>query len=197
MNWSYVAAAWVLVTLDAALMAYRLAMGRSGLLDKRRMHQQASARGVLYVQPAIIATVALTLLLIRAGGPGLASAFDESLRRFLTIGGTYAALILGTSLLCLVPSPTVRSAASVMVFGPFTLARPAVVVVTVAWSVLPDPRWQLVVVGLAIALPGVLVEPYLDRRIARRTVDDACAPRPAAKGARPARDPTLGDFASS
>jgi hypothetical protein len=62
-----------------------------------------------------------------------------------------------------VPSVDVRSLTSVLVFGPFTLARPAVVA-GAAWALSHVPR-PGVAVMLAIVVPMMLLaEPWLARR---------------------------------
>jgi uncharacterized integral membrane protein len=88
--------------------------------------------------------------------------------RFILIGGGYAALILGASALCAFPSVTLRSALSVVIFGPLTLLRPVVVIVTVGYAVWSEASAPIIVVALLVAVPGVVIEPLLDRRIARR-----------------------------
>ncbi|WP_426572400.1 hypothetical protein [Aquihabitans sp. McL0605] len=176
------AAVWALVTLDCALMGYRLAMGRSLHLDKRRLHQQASIRAGLLGLIPIAAVTALALGLARPDGPLDAHALDDALGRFLVVGGAYAGIVLVGTALCLVPSVTVRTVASIAIFGPLTLLRPLIVVVTVAAAVLPDPSAPLVVLGLLVAVPGVAIEPILDRRIAA-ALSAAPAPAPAAAGA--------------
>ncbi len=52
MNGRALAAFWILVSLDCSLMGYRLAMGRSALLDKRRYHQRRSLRAAAVGQLA-------------------------------------------------------------------------------------------------------------------------------------------------
>ncbi len=170
MNLTLVAAVWALVILDCSLMGYRLAMGRSRLLDKRRYHQRASiAAGLLGFVPLAFVTAVARVLAYRAG-PESVDQLNDAMARFVLVGGSYAAVILVASALCALPSVTVRTAASVMIFGPLTLLRPLVVVVTVAAAVGAAPPTWLAVVGLAIAVPGVAIEPVLDRRIARTLV---------------------------
>ncbi len=168
MNPWLVAGVWGLVTLDCALMGYRLAMGRSALLDKRRNHAVASFRAAIAGQVPLVLVVVLAAVLASSGGPTVESAFDDAMRRFIIVGGCYAALILGTWAFCALRSVTVRTIASVLVFGPFTLLRPIVVVLTVVIAVGPNPPTELVVVGLLVVLPGIGLEPILDRRIARQ-----------------------------
>jgi hypothetical protein len=134
-----VAAIWLLVTLDCALMGFRLAMGRSAAIDKRRYYRRAAVRAGLRGQIAIGAVTTVAVVLAHSGGTTTTGAFNRAMPRFILIGGGYAALILGASALCAFPSVTLRSALSVVIFGPLTLLRPVVV-----------------------------IEPLLDRRIARR-----------------------------
>lgn len=168
MNPALVGGVWILVTLDCALMGYRLAMGRIAVLDKRRHHQLAAVRGALLGQAPLAFVTLIAVALTRRGGAAVAADFDQAMIRFLVVGGSYAALILGASALCALPSVTVRAAASVVIFGPLTLLRPLVVVATVAVSLGPDAPTDLLVIGLLVVVPGVAIEPLLDRRIARR-----------------------------
>jgi hypothetical protein len=176
---------WVLVTLDCALMGLRLALGRSALLDKRRALQWATVRAGLLGQVPLAVVTAVAVSLVGRGGADTAAAFDDAMVRFCGIGGAYAAAILATSALCLLPSVAVRSAASVIIFGPLTLLRPAVVVATVGGALGTDPPAELLVVGLLVAVPGVAIEPVLDRRAAAR---GPLAPLPV-PGRRAAREP--------
>jgi len=165
MNGQALAALWILVSLDCALMGYRLAMGRSALLDKRRYHQRRSLRAAAVGQPALAAVTLLTACLVAAGPVGIDGAFNAAMVRLLVVAVPYAACILATTAVCILPSVSARTAASIVIFGPFTLIRPLVVSIAVLYAVLPDPRWQLVLVGFIVAVPGVLLEPCLDRRI--------------------------------
>ena len=170
MNAGLTLSVWALVALDCALMGYRLAMGQSALLDKRRRHQRASiGAGLASIVPLATVT-AMAALLASQAGDGATEELNAAMGRFVMMGGAYAAVILAASALCLIPSYTVRAAASVVIFGPLTLLRPLVVVVTVAVAVGPGAAPWLVAVGLLVAIPGVTIEPVLDRRIARELV---------------------------
>ncbi len=167
MNPVLVGGVWLLVSLDCALMGYRLAMGRSTLLRKRRYFQLATVRGGLLGLVPLAAVRSVGVVLVERGEPTVATGFDQAMGRFLIVGGCYASLILGASMLCALPSVTVRTAASVMIFGPLTLLRPLVVVLTIAVSLGPRPSTELIALGLLVAIPGVAIEPLLDRRIVR------------------------------
>jgi hypothetical protein len=168
MNLLLVACVWALVTLDCTLMGYRLAMGRSAALDKRRYHLVASLRAGLAGQLPFICVLAIAVVLADRGGPSVTVAFNDAMGRFIIVGGSYAALMLGAWAFCILRSVTVATIASVLVFGPFTLLRPAVVVLTIGIAVGPSPPAALLVVGLLIAIPGIALEPLLDRRIAKQ-----------------------------
>ncbi|MCO5322064.1 MAG: hypothetical protein M9922_11785 [Microthrixaceae bacterium] len=170
MNPRLVATVWVLVTLDCALIGYRLAMGRTARLDKRRYHQIASARGALLGQAPLAAVTALGVLVVVRGGEEVATEFNSAMSRFIAAGGAYAGLILVASAMCSLRSVRVRTVASVVIFGPLTLLRPAVVILTVAFAVGRHPTPGLALVGLTVVIPGVCLEMVLDRRIARRLV---------------------------
>ncbi len=170
MNLQPLAVLWVLVSLDCALMGYRIAMGRSALLDKRRYHQRRSLSAAALGQPALTAITLLTVFLIIAGPDGTDAAFNDAIVRLLVVALPYAVCLLATTAVCILPSVATRTAASIIIFGPFTLVRPVAVIVAVAYAVLPDPRWQLVLVGFLVLAPGVLFEPCIDRRISQNTL---------------------------
>jgi len=182
MNPRLVGGVWALVTLDCALMGYRLAMGRSAVLGKRRYHRIASLRAGLVGQIPILAMIGLALVLAHQGGPTVTTAFDSAMGRFIQVGGSYAALIFATWAFCLFQSVTVRTIASVFVFGPFTLLRPVVVVAVVVFALGPDPPPALLLMGLMVVVPGVGLEPILDRRIATQLL----APPPCPSGVQSA-----------
>jgi uncharacterized membrane protein HdeD (DUF308 family) len=86
----------------------------------------------------------------------------------LQVAVPYVVVIMGATALYALPMPRLHTAVSVVIFGPCTLVRPVAMLAAVGWAVLPDPRWQLVLVGLLVGLPAVLLEPHLDRRVVRR-----------------------------
>ena len=167
MNAGLVSVVWALVALDCALMGYRLSMGRSRLLDKRRLHQRASVRAGMLALPGLAAVTVVAVAAVAQAGGSAGADLDAAMVRFIVVGGVYAALILGAAATCVLPSVTVRAAASVVIFGPLTLLRPFVVVLAVGAALGPHPPAWLMAVGLLVAVPGLLIEPVLDRRVAR------------------------------
>ena len=168
MSLPLLAVVWLLVLLDCSLMGYRLALGTSGLVRKRPAHLRAAGRGALLgIVPAAAVTV-VALVLVDRGGPSVADEPDAALARLAVVGGVYAVVILGTWAACIIPTVTVQTVASVVVFGPLTLLRPVIVVLAVGVAVVPDASAPLVALGALVAIPGVVIEPVLDRRVARR-----------------------------
>ena len=164
-----VGVAWLLVSLDLALMGYRVAWGTSALLDNRRRHRRAALGLAAAGQPAVLATVAAATAL-HGRDPGMAAAVEDALERLLWISIPYALLIGAASLALLVRSVDIRSTASVVVFGPLTLIRPVVVLAATVGAVAPDAldHPPLLALASAGATGGVGLEVVLNRRAAAR-----------------------------
>jgi hypothetical protein len=157
---------YLLATLDTAFCGYRAAAGRSGLIFKGGYYRRAMRRGALWGQLAVAVAAAAGLLLV-ALSPApkrLLADFTEAGDRLLEVYLPYAGVIGLAFAVRAVPSVDVRSLTSVLVFGPFTLARPVVVPAGAAWALFHVPR-PGVMVMLAIIIPTMLLaEPWLDRR---------------------------------
>lgn len=143
---------WALATTDAAFIGYREAAGRSALINKGAYYRRAMMRGALLGQLAVVivgAVIALMLLLSPAP-PALVRDFEEAGRRMLIVYLPYALIILIAFVVRVVPSVDLRSITSVLIFGPFTLIRPLIVVAGIAWGFLAAP-------GPATFLLGALI----------------------------------------
>lgn len=132
---------WALASVDAAFIGYREAAGRSALINKRALYRRAVIRGLLFGQIAVMivgACIALSLLF--ASDPG---SLIRNLRavgaRMLIVYLPYALIIFLAFVVRAAPSVDLRSITSVLIFGPFTLARPLVVVAGVVWGFLAAP----------------------------------------------------------
>ncbi len=145
-------ALWALATIDAALIGYREAAGRNALIDKRAYYRRAMMRGALLGQVAVgIAGAAVAVLLLLSTDPaGLFKELQEVGARMLIVYVPYALIILAAFAVRAAPSVDLRSITSVLIFGPFTLIRPAVVVAGVAWGVLAAPNFRTLLLGLLI-----------------------------------------------
>jgi hypothetical protein len=160
---------WLLATVDGAFAGYRAAAGRIMLIDKRAWYRQAMLHGALGVQVAVaIACLSLGLALALSAEPQAllvdAVAAEE---RALVVYAPYAGLIALGLTLRAVPSVDVRSATSVVLFGPLTLLRPLVVLAGGACAAVSasPPVLALIVLVLAMMLA---FGPILDRVVSRR-----------------------------
>lgn len=143
---------WALATLDAALAGYRDAAGRSALIDKRAYYRRAMLRGALYGQVAVvIAGVNAAVLVLLSPDPhALLQELERVGSRMLIVYVPYAAIILLTFVVRAAPSVDLRSITSVLIFGPFTLIRPVVVVAGIVWGFLAAPRLETFLLCLLI-----------------------------------------------
>jgi hypothetical protein len=143
---------WVLATVDAAFIGYREAAGRSALINKGAYYRRAMMRGALFGQIAVgIAGAAVALMLVLSPEPlALVHQLQEVGSRMLTVYIPYALIIVIAFAVRVVPSVDLRSLTSVLIFGPFTLIRPLVVVAGVAWGVLSAPSLATLLLGMLI-----------------------------------------------
>ena len=132
---------WVLATVDAAFIGYREAAGRSALINKGAYFRRAMIRGALFGQIAVgIVGAAIAVMLILSPEPlALVHELQEVGSRMLTVYIPYALIILIAFAVRVAASVDLRSITSVLIFGPFSLIRPVVVVVGVAWGFLSAP----------------------------------------------------------
>ena len=158
-------ALYVLATVDGALVGYRLAAGRSGLVDKRSYYRRALLRGGLLVQPAIglAAFVVILLLMVAADSGQLTRELVAMGQRMLQVYLPYSALVLGTLALRAVPSIDLRVATSVAVLGPATALRPYVMVAGVLWAALASLRPEILLMATFLAGLMLVFEPLLER----------------------------------
>jgi hypothetical protein len=156
---------WLLASLDAAFCGYRAAAGRSRLIRKRAYDRSAVLRGLAWGQAAVLLTGGAAALAL-----AIAPQPDALLEDLLAVGwrmvlvyGPCALAIAVAFLLRVAPSVDVRSITSTLLFGPLTLARPAVIVGGLAFGVGRGAfpvTWALASLAAAAML---LLEPFLGR----------------------------------
>jgi hypothetical protein len=148
---------YLLATLDAAFSGYRAAAGRNALIEKGRYYRRAMLRGALWGQGSVGVGL-LPVLVFLGREPERRAALSTLLvagHSMLAVYLPYAAVVLGALAARRVASVDLRSLTSTLVFGPLTLARPAVAVLGVALGLLEARRLALVpvaVIGLALML---------------------------------------------
>ncbi len=162
--------------LDGAFAGFRASAGRDGRIDKRRYHLRAMASGASAAVVAIVALAALTLVscathcdpraawaeLIAVGG------------RLVLAYGLYSALVLAALGVYLLARHEVRTLATVAILGPFTLARPWVVLGAAMWATGLSTQWRTTALTWCASGAVLAVGAWLHHRMHRRGV--AAAP---------------------
>ncbi len=154
---------WLLATIDSAFIGYREAGGRNALIDKRAYYRRALIRGALAGQVAVLIVGVITaVVLATSNDAGALFAQIESVgARMLTVYAPYAIILMITFLIRAVPSVDIRSITSTVIFGPFTLIRPIVVLAGAVWGVVAAPgaitiALTVLIVCLMLSLGGIL-----------------------------------------
>ena len=132
---------WLLATVDSAFIGYREAAGRSALIEKKAYYQRALVRGALFGQLAVLMVGVVTAIaLLSSDDPrALFGKLELIGWRMLLVYIPYALIILIALAIRLAPSVDIRSITSTLIFGPFTLIRPAVVLLGAVWGILAAP----------------------------------------------------------
>jgi hypothetical protein len=152
---------WLLATIDSALIGYREAAGRNALIDKRAYYRRALIRGALVGQVAVLIVGAAVVLVSSNDAGALFSKLEAVGARMLIVYVPYALILLLTFLVRAFPSVDIRSMTSVLIFGPFTFIRPAVVLAGAVWGVAAAPgaitiALTVLMVCLMLGLGGTL-----------------------------------------
>ena len=163
---------WLLATVDSAFIGYRDAAGRNALIDKREYYRHAVWRGALFGQlaVAIAGVVALAMLLLSPQPAKLLADFDQVATRMAMVYVPYALILTVTFFVRALPSVDVRSITSVLVFGPFTLIRPLVVIAGAVWGLLGAPTILVLLLVVLIVSLMLGMEYALDRLRARTRI---------------------------
>jgi hypothetical protein len=174
-----VTALWLslLALLDGLLVGMRAAAGRDGRVRKVGYYTRAQLAGLCAAAGVVGAAWLLAVgLRAEADDP------DELWNDWMAAGwpalvcwGAYAAvavLALGVYLWAALVrhSTELRTWATVLVLGPFTLARPAVILAGLGLAVWTRPRPEVIVVAAFAAVAILSLEPAL-RALRRKQVD--------------------------
>ncbi|HEX5965210.1 MAG TPA: hypothetical protein VFY51_04735 [Pyrinomonadaceae bacterium] len=160
---------WLLATVDAAFIGYRDAAGRSALIDKRNYYRRALVRGALagQIAVAIVGVVAAAMLATSPQPALLFETFDRVGTRMLMVYVPYALILTATFFVRAIPSVDIRSITSVLVFGPFTLIRPLVVLAGAIWGLVAAPTAGITLLVALIVSLMLGMEYALDKLRAR------------------------------
>jgi hypothetical protein len=154
---------WLLATVDSAFIGYREAAGRNALINKKAYFRHALIRGALFGQLAvlIVGVITAVALVSSSDAAALFSKMELVGARMLTVYVPYAVILLLTFGIRALPSVDIRSITSVLIFGPFTLIRPLIVVADTIWGVVAAPgaitiAITVLIVSLMLGLGHVL-----------------------------------------
>ena len=163
---------WALATIDAAFIGYREAAGRSALINKRAYYRRAMMRGALFGQIAVGVAVAVIAVMLYLSPEPLALIRDFNLagERMLLVYVPYALIILLAFAVRAAPSVDLRSITSTLVFGPFTLIRPLVVIAGVVWGFTSAPGPHTLLLGLLVLILMLGLEWMISRMRARALI---------------------------
>ncbi|MCK6547990.1 hypothetical protein L6R52_19220 [Myxococcota bacterium] len=154
-----------LAIVDAGFSGFRDAAGRNPRIRKQGYFRRAVRRGLKlgFVGCGVVGLVA-ALLVARAHSPSEAlAALSVTAEVMVWSFGTYATLVLIALGLWLAAEPDLRTLASVVVLGPFTLIRPWWIVATCAWAAATAPQLEATITALVAALAQLTIEPWLAR----------------------------------
>jgi hypothetical protein len=159
------AALCLLAILDGLLVGFRAAAGRDGRIDKREYYQRAMAFGAGYAAVAVtlFAALAACLVLVNDQPRALWSAFQAAGARALWVFSPYAVVAL-TAIVAWLVSPRGRTLSTIVVLGPFTLARPLVILAGLIAGAAFAPSPALLALCGVIAAVMLTIEPALSRR---------------------------------
>lgn len=144
---------WLLATVDSAFIGYREAAGRSALIEKKAYYRRALIRGALFGQLAVLIVGVITaIVLLSSDDPRVLFGKLELIgARMLLVYIPYALIILIALAIRVLPSVDIRSITSTLIFGPFTLIRPVVVLLGAVWGVLAAPG------AITVAIVAVII----------------------------------------
>ncbi len=162
--------------LDHGFAGYRAAAGRDGRIFKGRFYVRAVRGGIAqgWVVVALLAGLAGAVLLAAAEPGVLYADMQQAGVRLACVVGVYAVVVVTAFLPYFFGGIELRTLATVSVFGPLTLLRPAVVVAAVcvaSW----EARWPTRAVLVVAGLVHLWSERWLDRWIPRHALG---APHP-------------------
>jgi hypothetical protein len=163
---------WILATIDASFIGYREAAGRNALINKQAYYRRAMIWGALFGQIAVTITgAAVAVSILLSPEPvALIDDLQEFGLRMLIVYTPYALVIFLAFAVRAIPSVDLRSITSVLIFGPFTLIRPIIVVAGVVWGFLSVPRLATLLLGVLILTFMLALERVMSRLRAYRLI---------------------------
>ncbi|MFT3841154.1 MAG: hypothetical protein QM723_29450 [Myxococcaceae bacterium] len=161
---------WTLAVVDGGFAGFRSAAGRDGHIFKEAYFRSAIRRGLRY---GFLVTVLAGLLIGVAAfaSPSPQARVDElqpGAQVMLWVLGGYATLVLLALGIWSTAEADLRTLASVIILGPFTLIRPLVIVGAAGWAAYVAPNVVAAGLAVAVCVLQLSVEPLLNRATAKK-----------------------------
>ena len=161
---------WTLAVVDGGFAGFRSAAGRDGRIFKEAYYRAAIRRGLRYgVLVTVVAGVLITAVAFASPSPqGRLAELQPGAEAMLWVLGGYATVVLLALGIWSTAEADLRTLASVIILGPFTLIRPLVIVGAAAWAAYVAPSVVAAVLAVAVCLLQLSVEPLLNRATAKK-----------------------------
>lgn len=165
-----------LAVLDGAFAGFRAEAGRLPMIRKRGAHARALARGAAAGAVTCAILGGLTIIALSASSDAEAD-YAELVRMgsllLLPFGG-YAGLVLLALVVFAFAQHEVRTFATVAILGPFTLARPWLVIGAAAWVTSGSARAVPIaltwIASIAVLATGVALDRLAGREVRWRAL---------------------------
>jgi len=159
----------LLVLTDGVLCGLRASAGREGRLEKWAFYRASALRGLGSGAVVLAASAALAATLV-LGADDPAAAWDAMVRAgdaSTAIFAAYASTVFVAFAFFFAPIGDFRVLTNVLVFGPFTLARPYVIAGGLLAGVLrvraAGAAWRVAVLAVAAGTAMLLFQRWMDR----------------------------------
>lgn len=154
-----------LALTDGAFAGYRDAAGRDAHIFKADYYRRAVRRGmrVALGTSALAASIAAGVVITAPSPSACVAELVVTAHAMLVVLGAYASLVLGALGLWAAAEADLRTLASVVVLGPFTLIRPWVIAAAGVIGALYAPSPRAAIVAIAACALQAWVEPQLGR----------------------------------
>ena len=158
----------VLAVMDGGLMGFRASAGRSGLLDKRVYYRRAIVRGMLSTFAIVVVHGVVALALAAASDDFRATltSFVVAARPAASAFAGFTGVALLAFVLYFAPVGDFRVLANVVVLGPFTIARPWVIVCGCGYTAIASGDPSVALLSISAATSMLVAEHVFARRYA-------------------------------